>query len=359
MEFRTNKEQFSGNNFEFTRIRKRLFFLGLLLFPLLVFLLLFVFVAYRPNVNFEPGKESYIYIRNNDTFEKVVKNLKEHNILKTEWTFRILAQKKNYPEKIKPGRYLIRKSMSNNSLINLLRSGKQEAMNVVIRNFNTIHEMAGSVSKSIEADSAGIVNLLFDKNFCLENGVNPRYSSTYLIADTYKFFWNTPASDFLKRMFREYRNFWNEERKKQAEEIGLTRHEVAILASIVEKETSKRDEMQRIAGVYMNRLRNGWPLQADPTLVFASTDFGTNRVTKKHIDVDSPYNTYQNPGLPPGPICIPSAVTLDAVLNYESHRYFYFVAKDDLTGYHQFSRSLDEHNLYAAKYRKAIKKLRK
>lgn len=338
---------------------KRVTVIALLIFPIAVFFVFLVYIAFWPNVKLKSSADEFIYIRNSASFNQVMDAIENQNILKTTWTFKFLAIRKNYPETIKPGRYKTNNGMNNNALINLLRSGKQTPVNVIIKNFNTPEEMAGSVSQNIEADSAEIVNLLYDRKFCEQNGINHRQAPTHLLANTYRFFWNTNASMFLKRMFQESEIFWTKERTVKAKEIGLSKSEVVILASIVEKETAKTEEMQRIAGVYMNRLNHNWPLQADPTIVFASTDFKTNRVTKKHIEVDSPYNTYLVTGLPPGPICIPSPQTVDAVLNYENHRYFYFVAKDDFSGYHQFSRTLDEHNLYAFKYRKALKKLKK
>lgn len=246
--------------------------------------------------------------------------------------------------------------MSNNELINMLRSGKQEPVKVTFNNIRSREEFAGKISRQLEADSLSVIHLLMDDKYLEQFGTNALNSLALFIPNTYEFYWNTTAEMFINRMAREYDKFWNQIRRMKCRETGLTRRQVSILASIIEKETSKEIEKPSIAGVYMNRLRKGWPLQADPTIIFAWNDYNIKRVLTKHTRINSPYNTYIYTGLPPGPICLPSIGSIDAVLNFEHHDYMYFCAKDDLGGFHVFSRTLSEHNRNAKKYQQAIKK---
>ena len=229
----------------------------------------------------------------------------------------------------------------------MLRKGFQTPVKVVFNNINNLEQLAGRVSDQIEADSLSITTAIRnDSSIC----------PCYFIPNTYEFYWNTDAESFIKKMKAEYENFWNETRIAKAEEMNLKPEEVSILASIVDKETTKTSEMPRIAGVYLNRLKKHWPLQADPTLIYALGDYSIHRVLDVHKEIDSPYNTYKHAGLPPGPICLPSIAAIDAVLNAERHKYFYFCAKDDLSGYHVFARNINEHNRNAEKYRRALNK---
>ena len=248
---------------------------------------------------------------------------------------------------IYPGHYLLKDGMNNIQLINMLRKGFQTPVKVVFNNIKNLEELAGRVSDQIEADSLSITTAIRnDSSIC----------PCYFIPNTYEFYWNTDAESFIKKMKAEYEKFWNETRIAKAEEMNLKPEEVSILASIVDKETTKTSEMPRIAGVYLNRLKKHWPLQADPTLIYALGDYSIHRVLDVHKEIDSPYNTYKHAGLPPGPICLPSIAAIDAVLNAERHKYFYFCAKDDLSGYHVFARNINEHNRNAEKYRRALNK---
>jgi UPF0755 protein len=268
-----------------------------------------------------------------------------------------VARRKHYPGRLKPGRYRLRDGMSNNDLVNLLRSGKQEPVRVTFLNIRSMEELAGRISRQIEADSLSILKLLRDKDYLEQFGVNPLNSFVLFIPNTYEFYWNTTAARFVTRMAREKAKFWNKTRIEKCRLTGLSISQVVTLASIVDKETNKDDEKPIIAGVYINRLREGWPLQADPTIIFAWNDYTIKRVLTNHLQINSPYNTYIYAGLPPGPICIPSISSIDAVLNSQHHDYYYFCAKDDLSGYHVFARTLAEHNRNAKKYQKAVKKL--
>ena len=299
----------------------------------------------------------YLYIPTGSGFDEVKKIIKEKKILKNTGSFEWSARQKHYDSKVRSGKYRITDGMSNNALINLLRSGRQEPVKVTFQNIRNREEFAGKISRQIEADSISILNLLCDNKYMNQYGINALNSITLFIPNTYEFYWNTSAEMFFSRMARENNKFWNEDRKDKCRRTGLSRQQVSILASIVEKETSRDKEKPVIAGVYMNRLRKGWPLQADPTIIFAWNDYTIKRLLYKHIMITSPFNTYAHIGLPPGPICLPSIASIDAVLNFDHHDYMYFCAKDDLSGYHVFAETLQEHNRNAKKYQSAIKKL--
>jgi UPF0755 protein len=205
-------------------------------------------------------------------------------------------------------------------------------------------------------DSIDIANLLTEKSILQEYNFTKQTLPALFIPNTYQVYWNISAKDFLNRMFKEYKRFWTEERQNKAKAIGLTPIEVSILASIVEEETNNKSEKPMVAGLYINRLKKGMPLQADPTVKFAWQDFTLRRITNKHLTIDSPYNTYKIIGLPPGPIRIPSPEGIDAVLNYSKHNYLYMCAKEDFSGTHNFASTLSEHNRNARKYWDALNK---
>jgi UPF0755 protein len=315
-------------------------------------------VIYTPNT-WTPNEEPVsIYIPTGSTFNDLKKILYKNGLVIHRNNFEWLAQKKQLDNLVKPGRYIIKNGMTNLDLVNLLRSGHQTPVNVIFNNVRDIYQLAGKVGRQIEADSAEIINLLTDSTYLSKMGLTPLTASTIFIPNTYEFWWNTNADSFIKRMYDEYNKFWNEERKKKATEMGMTQSEIITLASIVEKETNKNDEKPRIAGVYVNRLKKGWRLQADPTLIYAIGDYSIKRVLNKHKTIESPYNTYLHIGLPPGPICIPSISSIDAVLNYDKSNYLYFCAKDDFSGYHVFAKTNRQHVLNAKKYQKALDKLK-
>lgn len=255
---------------------------------------------------------------------------------------------------IKPGKYVIDKNLSYNKLINILKVGRQTPVRITFSNIRTLNQIAGKFGKHIEADSSQIITFFSDESNFLSDGFTKANIVALFIPDTYEFYWNTDAKGLYVRMLKEYSLFWNDERLARAKDMGLDPKEVAILASIIDDEVTKHDEKPRIAGVYMNRLKRGIPLQACPTIKFALNDFTISRVLKKYLLIDSPYNTYRHNGFPPGPIGCPSVEGIDAVLNAEQHDYLYFAARVDFSGYHNFSRTLAEHNRYAATYQKEL-----
>ena len=268
--------------------------------------------------------------------------------------FKWVAKKKSYPEVIKPGRYKLKVGMNTNQVVNRLRSGTQSPIKVTFNNVRTKYDLAGKVSKYIQADSLSILNLFADNDKIAESGFNSETYRTIFIPNTYEFYWTTSADEFAKRMLNEHNRFWNNERKEKAEKLGMTPDEVSILASIVQEEVSKKEELKTVAGLYVNRLKRGILLQADPTVKYAVGDFTLRRVLNKHLEIDSPYNTYKYAGLPPGPINFPEITSIDAVLDYEKHNYIFMCAKEDFSGYHRFAATNAEHNRNAAKYRAAL-----
>lgn len=315
-------------------------------------------VVYKPNVWTLEGKDVQIQIPTGSTFEDVKQLLYKNGLVVHRNDFEWVADFKKYRELVKPGNYTIENGMSNNELINLLRSGNQTPIKVIFNNNKNTLDLAGKVGKQIEADSAQIMGYAYSEQFATISGLDSIEISNIFLPNTYEFYWNTSAKGFVNRMLEEYEKFWTENRTSLAEDIGLSKDEVIILASIVEKETQKNDEKPTIAGVYINRLERKWLLQADPTLIFALQDNSIRRVLNVHKKIDSPYNTYKHLGLPPGPICIPSVASIDAVLNYEKTDYLYFCAREDLSGYHAFAKNITMHNRNARKYQKALNELR-
>lgn len=310
----------------------------------------------RPNVKLNGRSSAYLYVRTGSSYSDVLKMLKDSSFIVDAKSFDWVARQKNYPQLVKAGRFKISNGMNNNQLVNLLRSGAQEPVKITIGKMRSIKRLAELVGNKLEMNDEDLYMLLTDNAFLSKMGKTKELVFTIFISDTYYFNWNTSAEQFVERMYAESVKFWNESRREQANALKLTPDEVFTLASIVEEETIKNDEKPDVAGVYLNRIRIGMPLQADPTVKFAVGDFELKRILNKHLEVESPYNTYKHKGLPPGPICIPSKSSIDAVLNYNKHKYLYFCAKDDFSGYHAFARTLIEHNVNAEKYRKALNK---
>lgn len=306
--------------------------------------------------NIQPNKvgQHELFIPTGATYQQVLDSLDKRNVLKNVTSFDRVAQQMNYPNHIYAGRYIVPNGLGNRALINMLRAGKQVPFNITIHNIRTKDQLISFITEKLEADSTAFANLLMDATFLNEKQFDKDNVLSMFISDTYQFNWNTSAKEFADRMYKEYTRFWTAERKKMAEEQKLSPFEIIILASIVEEEVIKEDEMSKIAGVYYNRLRIGMALQADPTVKFAVGDFTLKRILTKHTEIDSPYNTYKYKGLPPGPIRIPSKKSLQAVLNPENHQYRFFCAKEDFSGYHNFAVTHAEHILNARRYQKEL-----
>lgn len=302
--------------------------------------------------------DGIVFIRPGDSFEQVVRTLQQRGYIKNIFTLRKAAELKNYPDHIKPGRYRIKNGMNNNCLIGMLRSGEQEAVRFTFNNIRTLPDFAGVLSRQLGIDSAAFMQIASDREYIRKMGFTPENFIGMFIPNTYHIYWNTDPEDFMERMQKEYRKFWTEERLEKARKADLSPMDVIILASIVEEETNRTEEYPVIAGVYINRLRKNWKLEACPTLKYALGDFSLKRILDKHMETDSPYNTYKNTGLPPGPVRMPSIQVVDAVLNYKHHDYMFFCAKSDFSGTHHFSRTLREHNRHAAEYHKALNRMK-
>lgn len=291
------------------------------------------------------------------SYEQVVDSLKKHQIIMNYKAFNWVAKRKKYAESIKPGKYLLDKGLTTNQIVNMLRSGNQEPVMVTFNNLRFIEELAGAVSKYIEPDSTELIQKFTDPAVYEKFGFNKNTFHCMFIPNSYEFYWTTTADQFLERMSMEYKRFWDEERSNKAKELGLTPEEVMTVASIVQEESNKRDEKPVIAGLYLNRIKRGIPLQADPTVKFALGNFRIKRVLKVHLAIDSPYNTYKYPGLPPGPINFPELSSIEAVLHAAKTPYIYMCARQDFSGYHNFSTSLSGHLINARKYKAALDSL--
>ncbi len=310
--------------------------------------------VFKPNVQ----KDYVLYITEKGSFESVVDSLEANGVMRSMKAFRWVARKKKCRDFIKPGRYRFSPGMSTNTAVNMLRSGLQEPVRLIFNNIRTKEQLAGTVSRYLEADSLSIL-ALFEPETISDYGFTPETFPAMFIPNTYEFYWTTSAQQFGDRMKREFETFWNEERRNKAGELGMTPEEVATLASILQEESNKQSEKPRIAGVYINRLRRGMLLQADPTVKYAVGDITLRRILLRHLDTESPYNTYLHPGLPPGPITFPEIQSLEAVLNFEQHNYYYFCAREDFSGYHSFARTHAEHERNAARYHAALDSLRR
>ena len=319
----------------------------------LIFMGTFAFYVYKvmfmSNTSFD-ADYIHLYIKSETTFNQFIEQL-DPFLLNID-DFNVLAKRKKYT--VRPGKYIINKGMSNNDIINSLRSNNI-TINVTYNNISDLNDLAGNISNQIEADSISFLNS-FKTDFFIEKGFDEKNILSMYIPNSYNFFWNTSVEKFNQRMFEEYTKFWQKNnRVEKANKIGLSKIEVIILASIVYEESKGNIELQKIAGVYLNRLKSNWKLQADPTVKFAAYQMDEykntviGRVLNKHLKIDSPYNTYKYSGLPPGLISMPSIQAIDAVLNYEKHDYYFFAADPNNPGYHRFAKTLSEHKRNARK----------
>ena len=308
-----------------------------------------------PNTAFENEKAT-LFIASDASFNDVLDDLTP--LLIDVETFVAVANRKKYSANIKPGKYEVKKGMNNNDIINSLRVNNIP-VRVSFNNQESLGGLAGRISTQIEADSISLLNAFKEDDFLKANKFTNSTALGMYVANSYEFFWNTSADEFRGRMLKEYGKFWSASRLDKAKKIGLTQNEVISLAAIVQKETVKIDERPRVAGVYMNRIKKRMLLQADPTVVYAvkkATGVQLKRVLFEHLKINSKYNTYMYAGVPPGPITMPDVSAIDAVLNYEKHQYYYFVANIKKMGYHQFAKTLTQHNNNAVAYRNWVSK---
>ena len=328
-----------------------------------IFVLSFFIVlptVYVGNQFFSPltPTDRLLLLPTGSNFKALKDSLRSNELLRNEFLFDVLCLKKNYTT-VYPGRYLIDKQMDANSMVNVLRLGAQSPLNVIFNNTATIQDLAGKLSKQIEADSLDLVNAFTNELFYSTYDFDEASMRKLFIPNTYEVYWTITPIEFLERMQKEYNRFWTDERLYKAKSLGLHAHEVSVLASIVQKETSKVDEQPLVAGLYINRLRKGMKLQSDPTVIYAlkerdGFEISVKRVLNKDLKIDSPYNTYRYKGLPPNPICIPEMASLLSVLNSKTHDYIYMCAKPDFSGYHNFTKSWAEHKRNAKRFQNAL-----
>jgi len=314
------------------------------------------YYLHRPIIDLKGEKSAILYIPTAANFDDVCQLLELDGWLTDKSQFIFMSQLKHYPAHVKAGRFKISDGMSAVGLINMLRSGNQAPVNVTFNNLRTISQLAGVASRSLESDSAELMLAMTDTSLIGSYGFNNATLPAMFIPNTYQFMWNTDGKQWLERMNQEYKRFWTAERIYKADSLELSPVEVSIIASIIEEETNKVDELPIIAGIYLNRLRMGMPLQACPTLKFALGNFALRRILKKDQEVESPYNTYKYAGLPPGPIRIPSITAIDAVLNATDHEYLFMCARPDGSGRHNFARTNAEHARNAAIYQQELNK---
>ncbi len=314
------------------------------------------YVLFFPSIYTPDSKVSYLYIKEKSSFEDVVKNLENSTKSSNSSTFSQASALLRYGSKIRAGKYEIKNGMNNFQLVRILRSGKQTPVKLSFNNIRTKEQLAGRIAEQLMADSISILQLLNDSAYLSAINLNPYTSITLFIPNTYEMYWNTDAKELFERMNKEYTKFWTPERKAKADSIPLTLAEVSTLASIVEEETNNKKDRPMVAGLYINRLKAEMPLQADPTVKFAVGDFTIKRILFGHLRTQSPYNTYKNTGLPPGPIRVATEAGIDAVLNYSKHNYIYMCASETLNGEHKFAADWDEHSRNAKKYQEELNK---
>lgn len=318
-----------------------------------------VYIAYRvfgPNTK-AFGDKKYFYVRTGSSYSDVLDGLEAQEVIRSRNSFDWVARELGYPTRVKAGRYQIKRGMSNFEIVKLLRSGRQAPVQLVITKIRTKDDFVRKICNNLEADSTALRVLMQDQIYLRQFGLDSNTVMCAIMPNTYEYYWNTSAETAFTKLEKAREDFWTEERKTKARNLGLSMNEVTILAAIVEEETNKNDEKPLVSSVYLNRYRKGMRLQADPTVKFALQDFALKRIRENHTLFDSPYNTYRYTGLPPGPICTPSTKTLDAVLNTPDTDYLYFCARSDFSGYHAFASSYKEHLQNAHKYQAALNNL--
>lgn len=305
-----------------------------------------------PNTTFN-NEEAHLFIGTNANYGNVRKDLKP--LVKDIESFDAVANRKGYINNIIAGHFIIKKGSNNNEIVNAIRSGNIP-IKISFNNQERIENLAGRIAEQLETDSVSLLKALRDTVFLKKQGLDEQTALSLYLPNTYEFYWNTDAEGFREKMVQEHNRFWDGQKTAQAQKLGLTPTQVYTLASIVQKETVKADERPRVAGVYLNRLKNGWKLDADPTVIYAvkrnQNDFDQiiKRVLYKDLETDSRYNTYKYGGLPPGPITMPDLSAINAVLNPETHDFYFFVADVSRPGYHLFAKSLSQHNANRRQY---------
>lgn len=315
-------------------------------------------VTTTPNLQADQKEGFYLRIPSEGaTFQTVWDSLQKNDVVKDEMSFKFLARLTKYTQSVKPGRYYIKPNMGNYAALMMLRKGEQTPVKLTFNNVRLKEDLVKKIGIKFEFDSTAFAAMLSSDSVCRFYGFDTETIMCMFLPNTYEVYWNTSPQKLFGRMKSEYDRFWTPERRQKAAAMNFTPVQVSVLASIVEEETKKTDEKPRVAGLYLNRLRTNMPLQADPTIKFALKDFGIKRILFSQLQVNSPYNTYRNVGLPPGPIRLADLSSLEAVLNYEHHDYTYMCASPEFNGYHIFATNYDDHLKNAALYQDALNKL--
>src|SRR6185437_8051024 len=330
---------------------------------ILLFLLLIIFLigawcawnVFGPSIH-NPEKK-FLYIRTGGNYQNVKDSLQKNNIITGDFWFDKIANYIDYPQNVKAGKYKISDGMSLYHLMKMLRSGKQVPVNLVITKLRTREDLAKRIATRFEVDSTSAMHFLDNEESLQRFNVDTNTVMTDVIPNTYTYTWNTSMENIFSKLYDESKRFWNPERLQKADRLKLTPKEVYTLASIVEEETNEQDDKGKVASVYINRLIKGMKLAADPTVKFAMKDFSLKRIYHKHLAFVSPYNTYLNTGLPPGPICTPSIKTIDAVLDAPETDYLFFVARADFSGHSNFASTYSQHQVNAKAYQQALDSL--
>ncbi|TDE16293.1 endolytic transglycosylase MltG [Dyadobacter psychrotolerans] len=312
-----------------------------------------------PNIQADKQTSFALLIPEGATYQTVLDTLNKNEVITDHISFRFLAKLLNYPEKVKPGRYILKPNTSNYAAVKKLLSGVQDPVKLTFNNIRLKEDLITRIGSRFEFGEDNFRKALNDPEVCRKYGLDTLTIVSMFLPNTYDIFWTTGTEKFLDRMHSEYKKFWSDEKVAKAKAIGLTPVQVSILASIVEEEQARKvDERPRVAGLYINRLNALMPLQADPTIKFALQDFAIKRILNEQLRVKSPYNTYVNIGLPPGPIRVADFNSLDAVLNYDKHDYLYMCAKADLSGYHAFAKTYPDHLNNARLYQAELNRLK-
>lgn len=339
------------------KIGKQFFFGALITVSIVLISAIFYFYQNFYTANFLIDKKvsgTYFFIKEGDDFKAVLKRLEDDKIIANKLSFAFVAQLRGYQKNIKAGKYYIKAGANNMSVVTMLRAGAQTPIKITFNNIRTLDDLSERVAEQLSFDKKTFKKVLCSKEILQKYNTDTMNIIGLFLPNTYQAYWTVKPEGFIEQMYKEYKKFWSEKRLTQAKALKLTPSQVITLASIVQGETAKEDEKPRVAGVYLNRLRDKMKLQADPTLVFALRDFGIKRLYDRHKEVESPYNTYKYLGLPPGPINMPIQSSIDAVLKPEQHKYLYFCAKEDFSGYHNFAVNYNDHLRNARLYQKAL-----
>lgn len=328
---------------------------------LYIFLIIIVVLLYAGWSVFGPTihnpEKKFLYIKTGSNYQQVKDSLVKNKMISGDFWIDKIADYSDYPQKVKPGKYKIENGMSLYHLMKMLRSGRQVPVNLVVTKLRTKEDLAKKISTLFETDSLKAIQFLNNNDSLQPFNVDSNTVMTDVIPDTYTYTWNTPMKNIFKKLYEQEQKFWTPGRLQKAQRLQLSPQQVYTLASIVEEETNKLEDKGKIASVYLNRLKKGMKLAADPTVKFAMKDFGLKRIYEKYLLFPSPYNTYLNPGLPPGPICTPSTKTIDAVLNSPETDYLFFVARPDFSGYSDFASTYEQHEINAKAYQQALDSL--